>query len=67
MKYLKDVCKIGQGHKTCRYIVAGADGLSCAKLTSMKATIDDRVLTKTFVARADNCEGKEQKIDLSKL
>lgn len=67
MTYLKEVCKIGQGADCCRYIVAGKGGIECAKLSTMKPAIDSRVEAGMFVAQADNCEGKEEGVDLSKL
>jgi hypothetical protein len=67
MSYLTQTCKIGQGAECCRYIVAGKGGITCAKLTSVKATIDNRVAAGSFTAKADNCQGKEENIDLSKL
>jgi hypothetical protein len=55
---LKTVCKIGQGHECCRYIVAGADGIECAKLQPvLQLQIDQRVASGQFTARGDNCEG----------
>lgn len=54
-KYLSEVCKIGQGKACCRYIVAGAKGIECAKTTSLKPTIDARV--ESMVAQSDNCDG----------
>lgn len=62
--YLKQVCKIGQGAECCRYVVAGQSGIACAKLSEMKATIDDRVAKNLFTAIADNCEGKAENIPL---
>lgn len=56
-KHVKDICKIGQGRDCCRYLVAGSDGFECAKLTSMKASIDWRVATSTMTAIDDNCDG----------
>jgi len=57
MSQLKEVCKIGQGNDTCRYVVIGADGFHCTKLTSIKSTIDKRVNKMT--AKGDNCNGIE--------
>ena len=57
-----DVCKIGQGNDCCRYLIVGGKGFECAKLTTIKATIDARVAANTFTAKADNCEGKEMEI-----
>ena len=53
----KNVCKIGQGHDCCRYVVAGAKGIECAKHSSLKALLDERVAKESMVARGDNCEG----------
>lgn len=66
MDYLKNVCKIGQGADCCRYIVAGVGGITCAKLTEMKVVIDRRVEEGRFTAQGDNCEGKNENIDLPK-
>lgn len=57
--HVKDVCKIGQGHDCCRYLVMGTKGFECAKLQlSLRHTIDGRV--HKMSAQADNCEGKDQ-------
>lgn len=63
--YLQEICKIGQGAACCRYVVAGADGITCAKLTEVKATIDKRVADGLFTATSDNCEGKDAAIPLT--
>jgi len=55
---LTNVCKIGQGHDCCRYLMVGAGGFECAKHGSLQALLDSRVATKTIVARGDNCDGK---------
>lgn len=56
--YLKAVCKMGEGALCCRYIVAGTDGITCAKLDrSLKKAIDLRVEAGLFTARGDNCPG----------
>jgi hypothetical protein len=57
MKYLKEICKVGQGTVCCRYIVAGTEGITCAKLTPLKDEIDHRVKAGLFIAQGDNCEG----------
>lgn len=53
--YVRDTCKIGQGNSCCRYLVCGANGFECSKLTTMKETIDLRVDSMT--AKSDNCDG----------
>lgn len=53
--HVTDVCKIGQGHDCCRYLVVGPGGFECAKLTSMKLTLDAR--GDSMTARGDNCPG----------
>lgn len=57
-EHIKNVCKIGQGHDCCRYLMMGAGGFECAKHSSLQALLDSRVEMKTIVARGDNCEGK---------
>lgn len=56
--HLKEVCKIGGGADCCRFIVAGAGGIGCAKHEPLLAfQINQRVADGVFVAIADNCEG----------
>jgi hypothetical protein len=55
---LRDVCKVGYGEETCRYVVAGINGIECAKLEERaKKEIDSRVAKGLFVAKGDNCIG----------
>lgn len=54
--HLSEVCKAGQGTACCRYVLAGADGITCGKISpTWKRIIDDRVSTMT--AQGDNCPG----------
>ena len=55
--YFMNVCKAGQGHNCCRYVVAGSAGIECAKHSSFRTLLDKRVLEENIVARGDNCEG----------
>lgn len=55
---IKDICKIGQGHQCCRYLVMGTQGFECAKHSELAKLLDQRVETQTITARGDNCEGK---------
>jgi hypothetical protein len=56
--YVKDICKIGQGKDTCRYLMMGGTW-ECAKLDpSMKATLDGR--GESMGAQGDNCPGCEK-------
>lgn len=57
-EHILNVCKIGQGHDCCRYLVMGTEGFECAKHTELKTLLDNRVATETITARGDNCEGK---------
>ena len=53
-----NVCKLGQGSKCCRYLVAGMEGLECGKLQDgLRKIIDQRVADGQFMAIGDNCEG----------
>lgn len=55
--YVDSVCKIGQGHSCCRYLVCSKDGFECEKFSSLKSLLDKRVEDKTMTARGDNCKG----------
>jgi hypothetical protein len=57
--YAKEVCKIGQGAACCRYLTMDKDGWDCAKWTSLRFTLDDRVENNEMNAHGDNCEGVE--------
>jgi hypothetical protein len=57
-EHLKEVCKIGQGDKCCRYVYADGDGIQCAKLDdAFRTMIDTKVALGLFVAIGDNCGG----------
>jgi hypothetical protein len=51
-----NLCHIGEGEETCRYLVAGAHGYACIKfIPQAKAEVDK--IAHTFVAKGDNCPG----------
>ncbi len=52
--YVKDICKIGQGRKFCRYLSAGPHGFCCEKLGHLRDHLDHAT---HMTARADNCDG----------
>ena len=53
---LKNICKLGQEDKCCRYILSSSVyGFECGKHTALKDTIDKNVDKMT--AKGDNCEG----------
>ena len=54
---VKDICKRGGRAKCCRYLIAGTDGFECAKLTTLKPVIDNKVKKGQFTAKGDNCLG----------
>jgi hypothetical protein len=56
-EHVKDICKVGQGRKCCRYLLAGAEGFECAKLTEIKPVIDKKVRAGTFTSRGRGCLG----------
>lgn len=64
MSKLKDICKMGQGNLTCRYLGFG-DGWTCLKFTNLKAMLDARVAANSMRAQGDNCDGQEAAIPLS--
>ncbi len=53
------VCLMGHGNLCCRYLVMGAKGFECAKLSSLRQTIDTKADAGTMVAIADNCDGNK--------
>ena len=53
--HLREVCKLGQGPATCRYIVGQSEGLCCAKGALIQTAIDQRI--HLMQAKGDNCEG----------
>jgi len=56
--HLKDVCKMGAGAACCRYVVAGVEGIECAKhQPEFAAEINRRVAAGSFTAIGDNCPG----------
>ena len=63
---VKNICKAGQKHLCCRYLIIGSQGFECVKLTDMKEYLDARVAMETMVARADNCEGGKTIEELNK-
>jgi len=65
--HLVRICKPGQGHKTCRYVLADASSITCGKLSCHKDTLDQRVNNGDFVATGDNCLGVVPDIDISEL
>jgi len=64
-RHVVDICKIGQGKFCCRYLVAGSDGLECAKHTTLKALLDNRVYTGKMNAQGDNCNFKNVNLNIN--
>jgi len=55
-KTIENICQIGKGAKTCRYLVFSGGGFLCAKTDQkLKAAIDAQV--KSMNAQGDNCAG----------
>jgi len=57
---LNNICKIEAGDKTCRYIVLGSSGFTCAKNTKLKEAIDKMVEEDKMTAKQDHCSGLVQ-------
>lgn len=55
--HTKDVCKIGHGAKTCRYLTMGGGGWSCEKFSAMSHSFDLKVERGLMHAAGDNCDG----------
>lgn len=54
---LKNICKIGQNEKCCRYLLCGSNGFECGKHSELKEALDNRVNLNLMVAKGDNCKG----------
>lgn len=57
-KIVEEVCRVGQGEKCCRYLILRSDGWRCAKATSLRHMLDNKVKAGTMAAQGDNCPGK---------
>lgn len=55
--HVKDVCKLGAGKATCRYLSMGPNGFRCEKASSLRGYLDKRVEEGSMGAIGDNCEG----------
>lgn len=55
--YVKNTCRIGQGHSCCRYLTMSATGWGCEKHTDLAHHLDARVAHGEMTARGNNCEG----------
>ena len=54
--FVKDVCRVGQLDKTCKYLTIGENGFVCAKLLpGAKELIDHHKAN--FIAKGNNCPG----------
>ena len=61
-EHAKGVCKPGDGDQTCRYLTMSPKGWGCEKASSLKRTLDERVVKNQMRARGDNCDGLLGKI-----
>ena len=52
-----DVCGLGNGEKTCAFLLLGAGGMECAKRSGVEKVIRSRLSAGTMVAKGDNCSG----------
>jgi hypothetical protein len=57
--HMKQVCQPGS-EACCAYLVTGSEGFECAKLTSLRFTIELRLAEGTMRATGDNCPGYER-------
>lgn len=54
---LKNICRIGTGPDTCRYIMRNQDNYVCMKNSIVQISIDETVEKRGMVARGNNCKG----------
>lgn len=56
-EYAVEVCKLGKGAETCRYLIVGAGGFECGKDSEYQEAIDKNFERGGMVAIGDNCTG----------
>lgn len=57
-EHVINICQIGRGSKTCRYLVASNIGMECAALDEdVRKEIDTRVKEGIIKAEGINCNG----------
>jgi hypothetical protein len=58
-EHVGKVCRIGQGHECCRYLMMGTKGFECAKVAEIgvKALLDQRVAEETMTPGAASAGG----------
>lgn len=62
-RFINKVCKIDQSYECCKYLVVGAKGFECMKITSSsKRLIDQNWAINEHVAQGDNCKGQKSEI-----
>jgi hypothetical protein len=63
-EWYRDICRIGQKEKCCKYLMIDEDGLFCAKHEEQCAKwVNKRT---DMVAKGDNCDGVDPKHRWSK-
>ena len=56
-KHVIEICKMGQGKETCRYLATGSRW-ECLKTSCLlKKNIDKKVENGEMIAKGDNCQG----------
>lgn len=54
---VRNLCLMGQGPKTCSFLMYGPRGFACSKGTELQPFVENRRETKTITAMGDNCDG----------
>ncbi|MBU3942765.1 hypothetical protein KKA24_02160 [Patescibacteria group bacterium] len=56
-KHVIEICKMGQGKETCRYLAVGSSWECLKTNCSLRKNINKRVEINEIIAKGDNCEG----------
>lgn len=56
-QHVMTVCKLGEGKKTCSFLMLSGKGFECAKKTAFEKILQERRVAGTMTAQGDNCEG----------
>lgn len=56
---IKNVCKLGQLHESCMYLLATSSGFQCTKLSPLKKIMKQRAGLTKYSGKGDNCIGEK--------
>ena len=64
-EHLKNICRIGQGEKTCSYLGQDKRGIMCLKGTKYHQDLFQRRMLGQMKTKGDNCTGHPDYIPIT--